>query len=175
MLSLLRSEFFDGVAQHGARHRGGVLIEESEQDAFGAFASFSQHPTGGFVDQVFGITEQSFAKGERIVEIVVPNEVLGGHDRDAAIPERRGFGQLREWGSGAVDQISPDDVGGGAIDEVPVVDGMFVLQVKLVHGAAMFRSAFGDLQNEDHERDVAMLMDGGVQKRADLGKWQVFV
>lgn len=76
--ALLGGEFFDGIAEHGARHGGGMLIEESEQDAFGAFAGFAQHPAGGFVDQVFTIHEQAFSKSERIIEIVVADEMLGG-------------------------------------------------------------------------------------------------
>lgn len=52
-------QMFDGVAKHGARHGGNVLVEETCQrlPAY-ALAHFAQHPPGRLVNQITRIAQQ---------------------------------------------------------------------------------------------------------------------
>ena len=53
----------DGVAEHCARHRAGVKIEEGKKlGEASPLPYFAQHPSGGFVHKVVVVGEEVFCQ-----------------------------------------------------------------------------------------------------------------
>ena len=84
----LFGEFFEGVAQHGAGHLGGVLIEEGEQGRHIALADFAEHPAASFVHEIVRMGQKEGTEPERIGEVASADEGLGGEDGDALLSTR---------------------------------------------------------------------------------------
>lgn len=64
-------EFLDGVAEHGAGHRGGIFIKEEFQAVLVALAGFAEHPADGLVHQVVLMMHQFDGQRVSVIELAV--------------------------------------------------------------------------------------------------------
>ena len=108
VLPLGRLEFFDGVVEGGARHGGGVPIQERGQPRAILLAGEAEVAADGLVDQVVPIVEQQLGEGEDIVQIALLDEVEGGDHGGAALPQHLGLCELVADVARAVLQVAAD-------------------------------------------------------------------
>lgn len=162
----LFGEFFDRVAQHGAGHLGGVLVEESQQWLCIAFADLAEHPAAGFVHEIVRVRQKEGAESERVGEVTGTHEGLSGEDGDALLPEAGGGGEGVEHGAVAPEQPCTEDMRGTAIDEVPVVDPFRVGEVEadeaLLSGGVLLGPTESTPKHEQGEQPL--FMPFGVQQ-----------
>ena len=158
-LSLFLGELFDGVAEHGPRHSSVTGSEKSLFRREVAFADLSQHPAGGFVDQVFSVTQKFLGDVQSVLELTRANEGIGGDNTDASLPERDGSGKLAESPPTSVQEECAHDIGGGQINQVPIVNIPRAGQVVLVYLLLFLPLAFLKTIDEKKEREETLFMD----------------
>ena len=66
-----------------------MTLEEGFLDGTITVADFAQHPADGLVDEVVGVVPEDGGDAEGVGEIVLPDEVKGREDGDAAFPQGR--------------------------------------------------------------------------------------
>ena len=110
----------------------GVPVEELEQSGAVALAGFADPSADRLLDQVLRVIGKDVGDGERVVEIVLPDEEVGGHDRRAPLPPVGGSGKDVQRIAWLVGEVPTDHVRSGAIDQVPRVDAIVAPQVELV-------------------------------------------
>jgi hypothetical protein len=74
---LVWREALDGVPEHDAGCHGTVPVEETLQGLLVALADFSEHPAGGFVNQVFLIAQEHLGDLQRVANLALPDEPPG--------------------------------------------------------------------------------------------------
>jgi len=109
-----------------------MLAQELLQHGRVPLPNLAQHPAHGLVDQVFLVAQQFLGDPERIGEIAVTDEPVGRHNADSPLPEAPRFRQAVERFAAPGFQVAADDLRGGKVYEVPVVDMADVRQVKVV-------------------------------------------
>ena len=93
-------KFLDGIAQHGAGHGGGMLLQELYQQVFIALTHLAKHPSDGFLHQVVhrwfrhGVIgrEEAFGKGDSIDEIAVSDKCQGRDNGYSPLPKQGAIG-----------------------------------------------------------------------------------
>src|SRR5918994_1407519 len=159
-----------GVAEHRARHRRGVSVEEGSQSPAVLLARLAQPAAGGLVDQILLVVEQHLGDPEGVVHIAVPDEEVGADDGGAAFPHVLGARQLVEDLARFVGQVAADDVRAGHVDQVPVVDPVRASQVEVEQllPAAFWRPFASGLLVHDAEAAGAHLVDRALEQLLDL-------
>lgn len=142
-----------------------MLAEEAFEERLIAFADFAEHPSGGFVNEVVPIVGEHFGDRQRVIEIVVADEVLRGDDGDAAFPERFGLRERVQTIAIAFEQMRADDVRCRGVDQIPVVDAMRVRDVAPINLVTRHVVAALVLVNENSQREKARLVPARLQQR----------
>ena len=92
-----------------------------------------------------------------------------GDDGDALAPEAAGVRPLVK--EGAVGEPGAEYLVAGEVDEVPVVEGVDVVDVEAGALVPLFPAfRFFETENEDEEGGESCLVDGGGEELADGGK-----
>ena len=103
MASFVGVQVLDGVAQGGARHGGGVGIQEGPQPADVAFARLADPAPDGGLDEVLGVVDEELTDREGVVELPTLDEGPGGDDGRTPFPHRLGTRELVQRLAGLVE------------------------------------------------------------------------
>ena len=87
VLSQWVGEVLDGIAQHGTRHLRSMKVEEFFFYILVSFSHLAQHPAHCFVYQVVSIAKQQCGHNQAIAEVVTADEMVGGDDGHASLPD----------------------------------------------------------------------------------------
>lgn len=96
-----------------------VAPEKGYQTGRIHLAGFTEHPSAGLVNQVFGIRQQLFCQSEGGVDMALADEPPGGDDRDPAIPQASGCGQAGQDPAIASPEIFSGDIRSAFVHQVP--------------------------------------------------------
>jgi hypothetical protein len=88
--ALLRLEALDGVAEHDARHRGGVLLEEQHEARGVPLPGLAQDSAGCLLHEVVWFAPQEGRDAIRVLDVVLVDEVERADDGGPALPGVRG-------------------------------------------------------------------------------------
>ena len=124
MAAGLRVQVLDRVPQRGARHRACVPVEEFDQASGVALAGFADPSADRLLHQVLRVIGQDVGDGERVVQVVLPDEEVRGHDRAPPLPPVGGSGKDVQRIAWLVGEVPTDHIRSGAIDQVPRVDAI---------------------------------------------------
>lgn len=64
-----------------------------------ALTNFSQHPTDRFVNEIVRVTHELLGDSQRVVELAGLDEVVGGDNRDPALPTHSRSGRADRAGA----------------------------------------------------------------------------
>ena len=77
----------DRVPKHGSRHHAIMLAQETVENLAVPLSDFAQHPPHGLVYEVVRVAEQQLGNDQRRPELIALDEIMGGDDGDAPLPE----------------------------------------------------------------------------------------
>ena len=169
-LAFCRRKLLDRVSQHGPRHRSIAPAQEPALCGGITIADLTQHPADGFVNQVVFVIKQQISDGEGVIELSSPDERERGYHRDAPLPQRPRFGQPPQRRTAAAVQPSSHDLGGGRVDEVPVVDEARVRKIEGVDAALLRLVRSLEPVDEQHQREQSLLVNAGSEQRLDIAQ-----
>ncbi len=125
---------------------------------------FTEHPAGGFMDEVVGVIEEELSDSEGIGEVVLAYESVSGDDGDAAFPEGGATGELVKDIAGFMEEELADDIACGEINDVPVIDERGMLEVSCEDGLMEGGGRFFKLEDPDEEGEAAFFVVGGFEE-----------
>ena len=166
VLALGRIEVLHGIAQRRAGHRRRELIEVLAQSIDVLLAGFADPAADRLLHQLVRVVRQDRADPEGVLEVVLPDEEVGGHDRRPPLHRPGRPRQLVQRLSRPIPEVAADDIRRSAIDEAPVVDVLVVVHVELVQLEPPIRGGLLGPGLEVHDADGAQadLEDGVVQE-----------
>ena len=85
-MSLLLCHFLYGIAERGAVHLMGMVVEIAFKSGHVAFAHLAQHPPHGLVYQVVGMMHKYCGEMQAVVVLVGTNQHLASHHGYAQFP-----------------------------------------------------------------------------------------
>jgi hypothetical protein len=167
----LRVEVLDGIAQRDARHRGCVPVEVCEQASGIALARFADPPADRLLHEILRVVGEEVADGERVIEVVVPNEEVCRYDRRTPFPPLGGSGEVIQRFARLVGEIPPDYVWSSAVDQVPGVDQVVTPYIELVQlpTTRLRCAAPAGLEVHDTDCSDSRLVIGDPKQGIDLG------
>ena len=174
MAALSVGEALDGVAEHGARHFRGMIVEEFQQQFHTAvFSYLAQQPAGGFVNQVVGMVEQFSGNTQGVVVASFAHRCHGGYNGHALVPQVAVHSGefVKDGGFGGV-AYNPvaQNLGGDEVDQVPVVSAVEDGEVEIDGGAAIVVSFLPPVDfNEHEEPGEAYFVPGRGREGVDVG------
>ena len=86
MCAPVRSEFFNGIAEHYPGHLPTVSVEEICQSTLIALADFAQHPSDGLLHESMPCVKKQSCKFHGVVELIVPYVGQSGNYRYPLLP-----------------------------------------------------------------------------------------
>ena len=164
---------FDGIAQGCPWQCGAVCLQKRIERGEMSLADLAQHPTAGFMNQIFGIVPQHEGNFERVFEVVAADEVQGCDHGDAALPEIGRACPVLERLAGSIEEITAHDCGGRTVDEIPIVDVGDISHVEIVDCFAL--RGVCDRECEDQERQHPFFVNRRLEQNLDFGKCQAAV
>lgn len=114
-----------------------MRIEEVAEELFAyALSGFAEHPAGGFVDEVMLVREESRRDGEYHARVSLHDKVEACQDDYTVGPEvfacDAPFDEIRPFRFRETEgEIWSDNVSGGCIHQIPVIDLSDMLHVKV--------------------------------------------
>ncbi len=147
--------------------------QERFQDALITLSNLSQHPARRLVDQVLFIPEERLRDRQGIFVLTIPEERERGKDRYPAFPEVvRPCEGIQRLPAPPL-EMAPDDVRGGKVDQVPIIDSAGAPEVKGIdRGPTMLVRALV-LADKDQKGEEPFLMERGSQQFPDLSERRV--
>ena len=132
--------FLDRIPERCPGNLGVVLDQEGFYRGRVFLPGFAEHPADGLVHEVFAIGQKPFSQPESVIQLSFVDEVHGGDDGDAAFPQNvrnrqpvKDHHLLKTFVDGP-----PQDLVCRAIHQVPVVDVLHIMQVKVQNGLPWF-------------------------------------
>ena len=124
-------------------------------------ADLPEHPAHRLVNQIVLMAQKELRKLERLCEVPLPDEVEGGHHRDALPPEVPRMGQLPQDTSVLVVDVSSQHFVRGSIHQIPVVHIVRIGQIELHYLPALpFLPGLFKLQHQHGQGREAAFMHG---------------
>jgi len=110
VLSLFLRKPFNCIAQHCSWHFVIMPPEKIFRHGHIPLPDLTQHLAYSLVDQIFTIIQHNPGNIQCVCEIILPDEMEGGHDGNSPLPEIGGAGQVVKRFSVSLKQIGANYV-----------------------------------------------------------------
>lgn len=137
LFPLFFAHLFDGITEHGPGHFRSILIQESTEFVHAAaFSDFTEHPANRFMDEIVLMREHPLCDIDRQFSISLLYLMKGSEDDDTIDPDIGAGNTLRDeihalFVREVMLDIGSDNVLARDIDQVPIIDSIHVLHIKL--------------------------------------------
>src|SRR6476469_4697506 len=154
-------EVLDRISQRGPRQHLVVLSQECLLHGSITLADLAQQPADRLVNEIVAVVQQQRGDAKRRSELTLLDPVERREHRDSPLPEigrsRESFEHLEL----VRNDMRADNVLGGRIDQIPVVDASRVRKIRIVHGLLVGTlAALVDAHQEDQPEEPLLVPPG---------------